>query len=89
MTCLITYVPYLLNLRNTLLVEQIKKYENWAIISSTCYIISGSFTSVVEIRNQLGPSMRPNDKLIVTELTGNAAWRGFNDNMSEWLKKNL
>ena len=42
-----------------------------------------------QIRDTLARSLDNNDKLLVVRLTGEGAWRGFNDSGSKWLKDNL
>ena len=42
-----------------------------------------------EIRDALSPHIDSNDELLVVQLTGTAAWTGFDQKGSDWLKNNL
>jgi len=41
------------------------------------------------IRDALARSLDSNDKLLVVRLTGEGAWKGFNDSGSKWLNDHL
>ena len=41
------------------------------------------------IRDYLKPYIDSNDELLVVKLTGEAAWTGFNQRGSDWLRENL
>jgi hypothetical protein len=43
----------------------------------------------VQVRDDLKGYIDQNDELLVAELSGTAAWMGFNKSGSDWLKKNL
>lgn len=44
----------------------------------------------VQVRDELLSVMDKNDELLVVDITGDAAaWRGFNESGSKWLKDNL
>lgn len=88
MAFLITYLPADTE-RNTRLLQRIKQYNAWAIINPTNFIVKEDGKKASDIRSELVPYMRGNDKVLVSELTGNAAWRALDENMSAWLKRNL
>ncbi len=70
------------------LFEAIKKLGNWWHCLDSTWIIKhdGPATS---IRDALTPHIDSNDRLLVTKLSGEAAWAGFSDDCSKWLKNNL
>ncbi len=70
------------------LFDAIKSYGYfWHHLDSTWIIKTDR--SAVEVRNHLKGHIDRNDKLIVAELTGVAAWTGINDRGTKWLKDNL
>lgn len=72
----------------TSLIEEIKKYETWwHHLDSTWIVITES--SATNIRDHLKSFIDQNDELLVVKLSGEAAWIGFNDKGSKWLKDNL
>ncbi len=90
MAYIISYVPSTQGMRNSKLIDQVKTYPSWAILSAFTYVVTVEPEwNSVSIRENLTPYLKLNDKLFVAELTGRAAWRAFNKNMSDWLKKNL
>ena len=71
------------------LIEAIKNLANgwWHHLDST-WIINHSGSATV-IRDALKPHIDSNDELLVVKLSGEAAWAGFSDKGSKWLKDNL
>jgi len=66
----------------------IKAYGTWwHNLDSTWIIISNK--TAVEICDDLRRHVDPNDELLVARVTRNAAWVGFNDKASSWLKEHL
>lgn len=64
-------------------------YDNWWHHLDSTWIIKTSF-SAEEVRNQLWQHMDANDEMLVVDITGDAAaWQGFNDRGSSWLRDNL
>jgi hypothetical protein len=45
--------------------------------------------TVRQVRDHLKPHIDPTDELLVVELTGEAAWCGFNDDAIVWLSEHL
>ena len=41
------------------------------------------------IRDALSPYIDAGDELLVVKCSGEGAWKGFNNNGSDWLKSNL
>ncbi len=69
------------------LIDAIKTY-NWCKIAKSAWIITSTKSSV-DIRDHLKAKIDKNDKLFVGQLTGNAAWYGESNDVSQWLKDNL
>jgi hypothetical protein len=71
------------------LIEAIKRLGSnwWHCLDSTWIIKHAGPTTV--IRDALTPYIDANDELLVVGLTGEGAWRGFDDECSGWLKNNL
>lgn len=45
--------------------------------------------SAAQIRDKLRPCLDNNDKLLVAKLSGEAAWFGYNQKVTSWLKGRL
>ena len=60
---------------------------HWHYMESTWIVVSTQ--SALQITKALWALMNKSDKLIVIEVTDKAAWAGFNEKSSEWLKNNL
>lgn len=73
----------------TNLIDAIKKmYPNyWHCLDST-WIVKTEQTAL-QVCNAVRPHIDNNDELLCVTLTRDAAWVGFNDNCSNWLKNNL
>lgn len=70
------------------LYEAIKAVGSWWSCLESVWIVKSEF-SAIQIRDHLTPKIDRNDKLLIAELTGQAAWFGFNDQCSSWLRNNL
>lgn len=70
------------------LYEQIKSYGTWLHHLDSTWFVKTNHTSA-QIRNYLQQFIDDNDKLLVAELSGVAAWTGLNDKGTTWLKNNL
>ena len=70
------------------LIEAIKTYGNWWHCLDSTWIVKSNSTAA-QIRDHLSHHVDANDRLLVADLSGNAAWRGFDDTCSSWLKNNL
>ena len=70
------------------LLKHLKSYGNWwHHLDSTWVIVTHK--SAVEVRDETAAHMDANDLLLVVKSAGVGAWRGFNQEGSEWLKANL
>lgn len=71
------------------LIDKIKEISGtwWHHLDSTWIIKTNK--SAQEIRDLLSPFIDSNDELLVAQISGDAAWKGFNDKGSSWLKNNL
>lgn len=72
----------------TELIDAIKQYHNWACLGGSAYIIETN-KSHVEVRDDLGHHIDGNDKLFVGQLSAPAAWRGYSDEVSNWILTKL
>lgn len=70
------------------LIEQIKKLGTWWHHLDSTWIVKSDLTAV-QIRDNLKPYIDDNDELLVARLSGEAAWTGFSERGSKWLKNNL
>ncbi|WP_326645067.1 hypothetical protein OG884_12060 [Streptosporangium sp. NBC_01755] len=70
------------------LIKEIKAFETWWHHLDSTWIVRTSKTTN-EVRDVLKQHIDSGDELLVAELTGNAAWVGFNQTGSKWLKENL
>jgi hypothetical protein len=68
--------------------EAIKGYGTWWHHLDSTWIIVTDQTHV-EVRDHLWRFMDDNDELLVAQLAGNAAWRGFSDEGARWLAGTL
>ena len=70
------------------LIEEIKKLGTWWRCLDSTWLIKSSASAEI-IRNHLMKFIDKNDELLVIGVTGEAAWTGFGDECSKWLKNNL
>jgi hypothetical protein len=70
------------------LINAIKEFDGWWHHLDSTWIIKTDDTAV-QIRDYLKQHIGPSDKLLVAQLSGVAAWAGFSDEGSKWLKENL
>lgn len=70
------------------LYEAIKALGTWWHCLDSTWIVKSGLTSV-QVRDKLSSCIDGNDRLLVATLSGDAAWIGFNDKCSSWLKNNL
>ena len=62
--------------------------DNWWHHLDSTWIIKHAGPAKA-IRDALTPHIDKGDELLVVGLTGEGAWRGFNDRGSQWLLDNL
>lgn len=89
MAYIISYIPVTSAQRNEQLIDRIKRFEKWAVLGTSTFIVHQEGVTTITIRDELKQHISSQDKIFVAELSGNAAWRGFNEGMSQWLKDNL
>lgn len=70
------------------LIAALRNYPNWWHHLDSTWIIKTS-DSAATIRDSLSRFIDANDELLVVALTGESAWRGFNDEGSRWLSDNI
>ncbi len=70
------------------LIDKIKTLGTWWHCLDSTWIIKSNLTAV-QIRDILRSHIDSNDELLVAKLSGEAAWTGFDDQCSKWLKDNL
>lgn len=73
----------------TKLIEKIKSLgSNWWHYLDSTWIVKHDGPATA-IRDALKPYLDANDELVVAKLTGEAAWSGFDEKSSKWLRDNL
>jgi hypothetical protein len=70
------------------LIKEIKALGGWWHHLDSTWIVRTPKTSV-QVRDILQRHIDIGDELLVAELSGSAAWVGFNESGSKWLKENL
>jgi hypothetical protein len=68
--------------------KAIKSYNAWAKIATTTFVIRSDNNSN-GIRDHLKSQMDANDELFVGKLSGEGAWSGLGEKVSQWLKDHL
>lgn len=70
------------------LIEHLKSYGTYSrAVKSTWLIVSD--LSCEDIRNAVAKQLDSDDKLLVVELTGSAAWLNLRDATDDWIQRNL
>lgn len=70
------------------LVNLIKQESNWARLGGSSYLVT-SRSSAVELRDKYKEALDANDKLYVGVASAPAAWTGYSNEVSEWIKEIL
>jgi hypothetical protein len=70
------------------LYDAIKGLGSWWHCLDSNWIVQTNLTTV-QVRDRLAVHLDANDKLLVVTLTGVGAWKGFDQNCSDWLTQNL
>lgn len=68
--------------------KKLEAYPTHWHLQGSVWIIQTNETAA-QIRNALQPCLDQNDKLLVARLEGEAAWYGYSDHNSQWLKGRL
>ena len=66
----------------------IKSFGKWCHPLESTWLVS-ALTSAEAIRDKLIGHIDQNDGLLVTRLSGEAAWYGLADEVSKWLRQEL
>ncbi|PYG00174.1 CRISPR associated protein Cas2 [Georgenia satyanarayanai] len=70
------------------LYEAIKSYGTWAHVVESVWEICSDTTTAAHVRDHLGQFLDGNDKIFVTVVGRESAWRGLRESLTAWLKKN-
>lgn len=70
------------------IIAKLKAYPTHWHMQRSVWIISTN-QSAAQVRDSLQSCLDSNDKLFVGKLSGEAAWYGYPDNVSTWLKGTL
>ncbi len=70
------------------LINAIKKLGSWWHHLDSTWVVVSDLTAV-EIRDRIWKHMYKDDQLLVVKSGGVAAWNGFSDSGSKWLKDNI
>ena len=71
------------------LIKKLKDFGGWWHHLDSTWLITTDL-SPVQVRDQLKPLLKRTDKLLVINVSGDAAaWHGFNDQGAKWIKDNL
>ena len=70
------------------LIDAIKSLGTWWHHLDSTWIVVTEATAV-QIRDRLRPLVDANDELLVARISAPAAWAGFSDRGSRWLKDHL
>ena len=70
------------------LYERIKKLGHWGHILESSWVVATNL-SATQIRDDLLQTIDSDDGLLVTRLSGEAAWYGLGANIDRWLKEKL
>jgi hypothetical protein len=76
------------NQPNDEFVASIRSTKVWAKISGTTYLIKTN-ESATELRDRLKRFLNKNDKLFVSYVAPPAAWLGYSEEVTKWIKENL
>lgn len=68
--------------------EKIKNFPRWAHVLESAWIVK-SEKSTKEIRDELLSFMDNNDRLFVSQLTGQCSWNNLNNELSHWLHNHV
>lgn len=70
------------------IIKKLEAYGTYWHIQGSVWIIKSDQTCA-QIRDHLKTCLDDNDKLFVGRLTGEAAWVGYPQNITTWLKDHL
>lgn len=70
------------------LIRLIKSYSNWACLGGSAYLIETNDTPI-QVRENLGHVIDGSDKLYVGKVSAPAAWMGYSQDVTNWIKTKL
>ena len=68
-------------------IKKIKSYGTWCHLQGSVWLVKTN-SSAVNIRDNISSCLDANDKLMVAKLSGEAAWTGYSQQRSNWVKEN-
>jgi hypothetical protein len=72
----------------TELIDAIKTLGTWWHCLDSTWLVKSNSTAI-QIRDALSAHIDSSDELLVAQISGDAAWVGFDTQCSSWLKNNL
>ena len=72
----------------TKLIALIKEERIWACLGGSSYLIESNRTAV-ELRNKFKQVLEQNDVLYVGHVSAPAAWYGYSQQITDWIKAKL
>lgn len=85
---IVTYDLHTPGQKYTCLKEKLEAYGYYCHLQQSVWIVVSSNDSA-SIRDNLATCLDSNDSLFVAKLSGEAAWRGFSEDVTKWLKTGL
>lgn len=70
------------------LISLIKEGGVWACLGGSSYLIESNSTAV-ELRDKFKQALDSDDMLYVGKVSAPAAWRGYSEQVSQWIKEKL
>lgn len=74
--------------RNNRLIELIKEEGVWACLGVSSYLIESERTPV-ELRDRYNSVLLRDDMLYVSIVSAPAAWRGYSQQVTDWIKQKM
>ncbi|MGR3316811.1 hypothetical protein [Roseovarius indicus] len=68
------------------LTRKLRAYGTYCHLQQSAWLIESSQTAV-QVRDNLSACLDGNDRLFVAELSGEAAWTGYDAATSKWIKE--
>ena len=70
------------------LIELIKEEGVWACLGGSTYLIE-SVRTPVELRDRYNTVLNRDDMLYVSQVSAPAAWRGYSQQVTDWIKEKM
>lgn len=87
-TYIVTYDLHKQGQNYDCIIKKLEAYGTYWHMQQSVWIISTSQTAA-QVRDNLQVCLDQNDKLFVGRLSGEAAWVGYEDRITQWLKSTL